>query len=1061
MPDVAESEKTAAVQRYLERVRNVNTEAAKANCFLILLNGLFGEQPGFIEDYLAGVEKYLKARKKTILVRGKTDAFYGNVVIEFEKDLRQSLEEAKSQLKRYVYCLWADDGQSQVPYLALATDGLDFCLFFPKAPEGEDTLASPDDVTLEEMQRVHFPDLDSLACYYWLDRYLFRKHTIPPNTENFVKDFGSRSPAFLSALTALESAWEASPPSLVFGEWNYYLRIAYGSPLGSRGLFLAHTFLATLAKILAWKRIAETQSPPSEQDLARVVEGTFFSDRGLHNFLEEDFFSWLARDKALPFGVALARKLINQLSSYDLRGLPEDVLKGIYQELVDPKDRHDLGEYYTPDWLAEKMVGEMLRENPLASVLDPACGSGTFLAMAIKHKRHALSDSAETLNHILDTVAGIDVHPLAVITAKTNYLLALGGLVEQGPTEGRGPITLPIYLANSIKPPEFVRQAWFSHAPSKFPLPSYRFPLEGEGVFIPDAILASPTDYDSVIDSCNRFAGQNRMAAKLDQGRFREFLANRHAPLAGDDAVCAALFHLTSRLHELIRANKDTIWAFILKNFAKPVLLRKKFDVVIGNPPWLSYRYVESGEYQQFLKKDITEKYKLLLGRPELITHMEVATLFFVSTADDYLKDSGAIGFVLPKSVFSGDQHHAFRSHYFRLPVGFTEAWDLEHVQPLFNVPACVFFARKGALTQWPLPGKTFSGKLERKNSSLSEAEKKLAVEETPFFLNVMGTRSALATLEQGPTARASPYKKVFKQGATIVPRAFWFVERDPQSRDPNAPYLKSTTDASERGKGQWKGVSFSGAIEAEFLYATMLSTDLVPFGHLPFRVVILPIEPRGTGYRMVTAADAQARSKFGLASWLQKAEETWAMGRGEKANQMSIYERLDRYRGITSQNPSSKYTVLYPDVNRLMLAAVVPAGKAGAPRFAAESGTYYSYTPDPAEARYICALLNSTILDDRLAPLRRRGQGGQPHVHKKVFDVASIPKFDPSSPLHVSLSSLAEQCSERVSQFLLENPPPPRTTSPQIGRLRSQIRSLLSSELAQIDELVKQILHA
>ena len=51
---------------------------------------------------------------------------------------------------------------------------------------------------------------------------------------------------------------------------------------------------------------------------------------------------------------------MSHLTEYDLSKVREDVLKGVYQQLIDPKDRHDLGEYYTPDWLCERIVTELL-----------------------------------------------------------------------------------------------------------------------------------------------------------------------------------------------------------------------------------------------------------------------------------------------------------------------------------------------------------------------------------------------------------------------------------------------------------------------------------------------------------------------------------------------------------------------------------------------------------------------------------------------------------------------------------------------------------------------------
>jgi type I restriction-modification system DNA methylase subunit len=63
-----------------------------------------------------------------------------------------------------------------------------------------------------------------------------------------------------------------------------------------------------------------------------------------------------------------------------------DVPKSLYESLTDPAQRHDLGEYYTPDWLAAKIVAHALT-NPLEQrVLDPACGSGTFLFHVIRLK---------------------------------------------------------------------------------------------------------------------------------------------------------------------------------------------------------------------------------------------------------------------------------------------------------------------------------------------------------------------------------------------------------------------------------------------------------------------------------------------------------------------------------------------------------------------------------------------------------------------------------------------------------------------------------------------------
>ena len=119
--------------------------------------------------------------------------------------------------------------------------------------------------------------------------------------------------------------------------------------------------------------------------------------------------------------------------TYDLSRLSQDVLKGIYQELVEPGDRHALGEYYTPDWLCQRMVGEMMPATGVVSVLDPSCGSGSFLRAAIAHMIEHNSEMGHDrlVTAILESVVGIDINPLAVIVARATYVLALRPILSK------------------------------------------------------------------------------------------------------------------------------------------------------------------------------------------------------------------------------------------------------------------------------------------------------------------------------------------------------------------------------------------------------------------------------------------------------------------------------------------------------------------------------------------------------------------------------------------------------------------------------------------------------
>lgn len=610
LPDLFDIQKSASIQKYVEEVSHLGSESARCQRFLLLLKDIFGEvNTNFVGDYLSGVEKYVKSKGKDIVLKGKVDNLYGNLVIEFERDLGKTLPEAKEQLKRYVACLWSEKEERKVNYLCLAADGIDFQVFSPRTEKPLTESLLPEDILLEKVDELRLPTPEPYQAYFWLDRYFFRERILPPRTEEFEQDFGMRSPAFIFSFRLLKESLKQvenrSDFQVIYENWERYLRVTYGSIIGSKDLFLRHTYLATLAKLIAWARLTEKSLIPSSEEISSILNGEFFQGQRIANFLEEDFFSWIAREGTETTGVDVSKKLLSLLLRYNLKELSEDVLKALYQELVDPEARHDLGEYYSPDWLAHRMVEKVLGENPHYSVLDPACGSGTFVYMTIKCKRDALGNSRETLEHILENVVGLDIHPLAVIITKTNYLLALGDLFKKR----RKPVALPIYLADSIRLPQMEGQMEMGA-----PLAGFKLEIDGKRIIIPEVLIHDPQLYDEAIEASKEFARNFAGREEGDKNIFLNFLGKRSSKMAADKTLSLALYSLAETMKELIEERRDSIWAFILKNLYKPLFLKGNFDIVLGNPPWLSYCYVEKGEYQKFLKRQIVEEYRLLSG---------------------------------------------------------------------------------------------------------------------------------------------------------------------------------------------------------------------------------------------------------------------------------------------------------------------------------------------------------------------------------------------------------------------------------------------------------------
>lgn len=1060
--DLFEVQKSASIHSYVEEVSRLGSESAKTQRFLLLLKDIFGDvNTRFVEDYLRGVERYVKSKRKDFVLKGRVDNLYGNLVIEFERDLGKTLSEAKEQLQKYIACLWSEEEERKINYLCMTADGINFQVFSPSTEKPLTEPLLPEDILLQKVDELKLPTPEPYQAYFWLDRYFLRERILPPRTEEFERDFGMQSPAFLFSFRSLKEALkqveDRSDFQVIYENWERYLRVTYGSVIGSKGLFLRHTYLATLAKLIAWARLTQKSLIPSGEEISSILNGEFFRGQRIANFLEEDFFSWIAREGAEAIGLDISKKLLSLLVRYNLKELSEDVLKALYQQLVDPEARHDLGEYYTPDWLAHRMVEKALDGNPQYSVLDPACGSGTFLYMTIKHKKDALGNSRETLEHILENVAGIDIHPLAVIISKTNYLLALGDLFKRR----RKSVSLPVYLADSIRLPQMEGQIEMG-----VPLPGFRLEIDGKRIIIPEVLTHDSQLYDEAIEVSKEFARSFAGREGGEEKAFFNFLGKASPRIAADKTLSLALYNLAEAMKELIEERRDTIWAFILKNLYKPLFLKGNFDVVLGNPPWLSYNDVEKGEYQKFLKRQIVEGYRLLSGSAENISNMELATLFFIRTADLYLKNGGSIGFVLPRSVFSSDQHYNFRRSYFSLSLGFEEIWDLGGVKPLFEtVPACAFFATRGSETKYPLKCRIFSGELERKNASLGETSQKLTITSKELFLGQIGKQSFLTTSKMQPTIGVrSFYRPYFKRGADIHPRSLWFVDVKSHPTfgfDPSLPYVHTTERAQKEAKPAYKGLRLEGNIEKDFLYATLLSTDVVPFGHLGFRLVVLPIMPAGKHFKLLSAGEARNSGFLNLASWLDKAQEEWQERRGEKAERMNVQEWLDYRRKLSSQK-GAKYKVLYPTSATYLCGCVVEdkpisfevEGQAVEIQgFVAESKEYYFDTDDKEEAYYLAAVLNSPVVDELLKPMQSRGLWGPRDIHKKVLEIP-IPQYNSSDEKHRALSQLGEQCTRKVEQLLPQLP-----QSRSIGHTRRLIKAQLREELERIDEKIKPIL--
>lgn len=209
------------------------------------------------------------------------------------------------------------------------------------------------------------------------------------------------------------------------------------------------TYFSLLIKTMMKEVLFEESYEATAED---IILGRYAVKYGIKNYCYPDWYSWPLFE--LDNGFAFILKNIDEsVTSYrSLISLSDfaknnnyDYIKQMYEAVIPKELRHALGEYYTPDWLAEETLNTVLNFEGVdikQKFIDPTCGSGTFIFKTICEKRKA----GCSLDEIIGSVSGIDINPLAVMTAKTNYLLAVVDLLDKNKE-----IEIPVYNADIVK----------------------------------------------------------------------------------------------------------------------------------------------------------------------------------------------------------------------------------------------------------------------------------------------------------------------------------------------------------------------------------------------------------------------------------------------------------------------------------------------------------------------------------------------------------------------------------------------------------------------------------
>lgn len=569
--------------------------------------------------------------------------------------------------------------------------------------------------------------------------------------------------------------------------------------------FALEIYYSVLLKFIAYRKL--NGEAPSDTLIANIISGNYFIDKHLLNYTSPNYYNFVEKIDEIREPLTNLLKTIHNNPKIEN---DFDFIKIIYEELFPRELRHSMGEFYTPDWLAEFTIDNLIKEDksPKDKVyLDPTCGSGTFLFCLM---RIFVNDQDKLSNQIF----GVDINPLAVLAAKTNYIL----FFVRPPKED---ILLPFFNTDLIKHPKYKNEI--------------------------------STILDTKKDRYCISIQEKDISIPVEEYNMEDVALLYSAIIRGN------LSSLPQRLVEIFeqinKLTKNEVVEF-LDRFA--LLAIKEIDYIVGNPPWVNWEYLPK-EYKKETEK-VWQYYELFdyKGLNSIFIKEDISALITYVAIDNHLKTGGQIGFVLKESLFkSSKQGAGFRKFF--LPRTKTELYpysvhDLTKFSPFVGVnnKTFILFLNKGKKWEYPV---SFVEWLPKDKKSFGEYESMSNIVKSFNFIEKLASpldrknrQSGWITLSKknndhlGRYLGKPDYKArtgVFTGGANAI---FWL-----NVINENTNNTVNVNNITERAKNKMKATS--ATLEKEFVFPLITGRDISLWHFEYSRYILLPHNSKSKMY--------------------------------------------------------------------------------------------------------------------------------------------------------------------------------------------------------------------
>ena len=332
-------------------------------------------------------------------------------------------------------------------------------------------------------------------------------------------------------------------------------------------------------------------------------------------------------------------------------GGKEDIFRELYEILIDAETRRKIGEYYTPLWLVEYMTDKVFKDNSELKgkiVLDPFCGSGTFLVVSFYRKVQEGEDPDDAIREVI----GFDINPLAVSIARAELMIAYQ-------TRKKGAVTPLVFNTDSA--------SLLLRAPRKGEPLSFLEELREleKSIQYVDSPIYTSTEIDfsevlkieMILRECFREASQSKdikqeLDVRLAELRRQEWKGS----LTGHIVKTLSKKKSMNAIAKLIEKYGNGVWAVSITSLFAPYIIRKlKVDIVITNPPWAQLT-APKGSYGRLIRDKAKELLKGYKKTGQILNGSDISSVLLHGCLN---LTKHRVAFVMPQeAVYAANSYH-------------------------------------------------------------------------------------------------------------------------------------------------------------------------------------------------------------------------------------------------------------------------------------------------------------------------------------------------------------------------------------------------------------------